>query len=48
MGRPLQHGRELVALAVLTLGFMQYYYFDTMVQIGGLPKVIVFVPLGST
>jgi hypothetical protein len=43
MERQLQHGRELVALAVLALGYMQYYYLDTLVQIGGLPKVIVFV-----
>ena len=43
--RHLQQGRELVALAVLTLGFLQYYYLDVMVQIGYLHKVVVFVPL---
>lgn len=41
----LQKGRDMVALAVLTIGYLQYYYLDVMVQIGSLPKVVVFVPL---
>lgn len=43
--RPLQNGRNLVALAGLTIGFLQYYYLDVMVQIGSLHKVVIFVPL---
>ena len=42
-----QKGRDLVALAVLTIGFLQYYYLDVMVQIGSLPKVVVFVSLAA-
>ena len=41
----LQNGRDLVALAVLMIGYLQYYYLDVMVQIGNLHKVVVFVPL---
>ena len=43
--RHLQHGRDLVALAALTIGYLQYYYLDVMVQIGNLHQVVVFVPL---
>lgn len=43
--RHLPHGRDVVALAALTLGFLQYYYLDVMVQIGSLQKVVIFVPL---
>lgn len=45
--RHLQKGRDLVALAVLTMAYMQYYYLDVMVQIGSLSKVVVFVPLAA-
>ena len=45
--RQLQHGRDLVALAVLTIGYLQYYYLDVMVQIGNLHQVVVFVPLAA-
>jgi hypothetical protein len=41
--RHLHKGRELIALAVLTISYLQYYYLDVMVQVGSLPKVIVFV-----
>ena len=37
--------RDLVALAALSVGFLQYYYLDVMVQIGNLTSVVVFVPL---
>lgn len=43
--RYLPHGRDILALAALTAGFLQYYYLDVMVQIGGLHKVVIFVPL---
>lgn len=43
--RHAQNGRDLVALAVLSIGFLQYYYLDVMVQIGNLSTVVVFVPL---
>jgi hypothetical protein len=34
-----------VALAALTIGYLQYYYLDVMVQIGSLNTVVIFVPL---
>jgi hypothetical protein len=43
--RRLQRRRDLVGLAVLTISYLQYFYFDVMVQIASIPKVIVFVPL---
>ena len=43
--RHLQHGRDLVGLAILTIGFLQYYYLDVMVPIDSLQKVVVFVPV---
>jgi len=43
--RHLPHGRDIVALAALTIGFLQYYYLDVIVQIGSLHKVVIFVPL---
>ena len=45
--RHLQKGRDLVALAVLTIAYLQYYYLDVRVQIGSLPNVVVFVPLAA-
>ena len=36
-------GRDLAGLSVLTMAYLQYYYLDVMVQIGSLPKVVVFV-----
>ncbi len=42
-----QNARELVSLVVLTIGYLQYYYLDVMVQIGSLQKVVFFVPLAS-
>lgn len=36
-------GREFAGFSALTLAFLQYYYLDVMVQIGNLPKVLVFV-----
>lgn len=41
----IQNRRHLVALAGLTIGFLQYYYLDVMVQIGSMSSVVVFVPL---
>ncbi len=41
--RHLQKGRELIGLAVLAAAYLQYYYLDVMVQVGSLPRVIVFV-----
>ena len=41
----LQNGRGLVALCVLTIAYLQYYYLDVLVQIGKLDKVVVFVSL---
>ena len=43
--RYLQNARELTSLAVLTIGYLQYYCLDVMVQIGNLQKVVFFVPL---
>jgi hypothetical protein len=43
--RFLQNVRHVVALAALTIGYLQYYYLDIMVQIGALHKLVVFVPL---
>jgi hypothetical protein len=43
--RHFSNGRNVVALAVLTIGYLQYYYLDVMVQIGSLQKLVVFVPL---
>jgi hypothetical protein len=45
--RHLQHGRDLAGLAVLTVGYLQYYYLD-VVQVGDLPKVVYFVPLAAS
>jgi hypothetical protein len=45
LARHIQRGRDLVALGALTIGWLQYYILDVMVQIASLPKVIVFVPL---
>jgi hypothetical protein len=45
--RHLRKGRDLVALSVLTITYLQYYYLDVMVQIGSLPKLVVFVPLAA-
>jgi hypothetical protein len=42
----IQNGRELVGLAALAVGWLQYYFLDAMVQIASLPAVIVFVHLG--
>ncbi len=42
----VQSVRELTGLVALTIGWLQYYFLDAMVQINSLPKVIVFVPLG--
>lgn len=38
-------GREFAGFSALTIAFLQYYYLDVMVQIGNLPKVVVFVPM---
>jgi hypothetical protein len=38
-------GRDLAGLSALTMAYLQYYSLDVMVQIGGLPKVVVFVPM---
>ena len=38
-------GRDLAGLSVLTMAYLQYYYLDVMVQIGSLPKVVIFVPM---
>lgn len=43
--RLIQKGWDLVALAALTIAYLQYYYLDVNVQIASLPQVIVFVPL---
>jgi len=43
--RHFQIGRNVVALAGLTIGYLQYYYLDVMVQIGSLHQVVIFVPL---
>jgi hypothetical protein len=43
----LQNVRELVALTALTIGYLQYYYLDVMVQIGNLHRVVVFVPVAA-
>ena len=40
-----QSARDIVALAALTIGFLQYYYLDVMVQIGNLQRIVVFVPI---
>ncbi len=45
--RHLQKGRDLVALAALTIAYLQYYYLDVMVQVHSLPQVVVFVPLAA-
>ena len=45
--RYLQNVRELVAMAALTIGYLQYYYLDVMVQIGNLQRVVVFVPVAA-
>ena len=39
----IQNGRDLVAFALLTIAYLQYYYLDVMVQIGKLDKVVVFI-----
>ncbi len=44
--RRAQNGRDLLGLALLTVGWLQYYFLDAMVQIHSLPKIIVFVPVG--
>ena len=38
-------GRDFAGLSVLTMAYLQYYYLDVMVQIGSLPKVVIFVPM---
>ena len=38
-------GRDIAGLSVLTMAYLQYYYLDVMVQIGTLPKVVIFVPI---
>ena len=38
-------GRDFAGLSALTMAYLQYYYLDVMVQIGSLPKVVVFVPM---
>ena len=43
--RTAESGRNLLAFAALSMGFLQYYYLDVMVQIGNLTSVVVFVPL---
>lgn len=43
--RHVQRGPELAYLGLLAIGYLQYYYMDVMVQIGNLPKLVVFVPL---
>jgi hypothetical protein len=43
--RHFQNGRDVVALAALSIGYLQYYYLDVMVQIGSLHQVVIFVPL---
>lgn len=43
--RHRRNGRELVALAVLTIAYLQFYYLDVIVQIGNLQRIVVFVPL---
>ena len=43
--RSFQNGRDLIGMAALTIGYLQYYYLDVMVQIGNLHTVVIFVPL---
>lgn len=45
LGKHHLRGRDFAGLSVLTMAYLQYYYLDVMVQIGSLPKVVVFVPM---
>ncbi len=42
----LHSNDSLAGLAVLMIGWLQYCFFDAMVQTNRFPRVAVFAPLG--